>query len=142
MEYFVESKLVGTWGLTARLTAQRAWSGKGFRCGVIYLPVMPPPPFPPCCADCRTVELSNGRVPRGGFHSQALFFHPSCRPALARPPSKGFRPKKGFQFGVICLPIMTPSPPALPGWRKPVVLRPGIVGMRGSMVIRLRPCTN
>ena len=30
----------------------------------------------------------------------------------------------------------------LPGWCKPDVLRPGIVGMRGSMVIRLRPCTS
>ena len=28
----------------------------------------------------------------------------------------------------------------LPGWRKPDVLRPGIVGMRGCMVIQLRPC--
>ena len=28
----------------------------------------------------------------------------------------------------------------LPGRRKPDVLRPGIVGMRGSMVVRLRPC--
>ena len=30
----------------------------------------------------------------------------------------------------------------LPGWWTPNVLRPGIVGMRGSMIIRLRPCTN
>ena len=30
----------------------------------------------------------------------------------------------------------------VPGWRKPDVLRPGIVGMRGAMVIRLRPCAN
>ena len=30
----------------------------------------------------------------------------------------------------------------LPGWWKSDVLRPGGVGMRGSMVIRLRPCTN
>ena len=28
----------------------------------------------------------------------------------------------------------------LPGWCKPDVLRPGIVGTRGSMVIRLRQC--
>ena len=30
----------------------------------------------------------------------------------------------------------------LPGWLKPDVLRLGVVGMRGSMVIRLRPFTN
>ena len=27
-------------------------------------------------------------------------------------------------------------------WRNPDVLRPGIVEIRGSMVTRLRPCTN
>ena len=30
----------------------------------------------------------------------------------------------------------------LPGWRKFDELRPGIVGMRGSMVVGLRPCAN
>ena len=28
----------------------------------------------------------------------------------------------------------------LPGWENPDVPRPGIVGIRGSMVLRLRPC--
>ena len=30
----------------------------------------------------------------------------------------------------------------LRGWSKPDVLRPGVAGMRGSVVIRLRLCTN
>ena len=36
-----------------------------------------------------------------------------------------------------------PTPPVFSAWSgKPDMLRPGIVGMRGSMAIRLRPCMN